>query len=365
VTEPLRGVRVCHLGHFDPNYPRNRIIAKALRRAGATVVTISDRRRFPRRTPTVGMRALAAGCDAFWVAYPGHSDVPVAKAVSVLRRAPTIFDAVVSFWDSAVNERGTASARSAAAYRHAVTERLACRLADALVLDTASHLEFWRSRYGVSRAKCHRIWLGADDDIMRPLPRGRADDSFSVLFSGGLLTLSGLETVLRAAAMLEGAGRDMRFVIVGNGEGQQLARTLIADLSLSSVSLVGSQPYEELPQLIADSDACLGTFSTSPKAGRAIPNKVFEAIACRRPVVTADTHAARELFSPRENILLCRPGDPAALASALAELQDNPPARDRIATRAHDLFRRELSIEATSRAVAKVVASALSPDRRG
>jgi glycosyltransferase involved in cell wall biosynthesis len=362
--QALRGVRVGHLGHFDPDYPRNRIIAKALRRAGATVVTMSDQRRFLRRTPRLAARAFAADCDVIWIAYPGHSDVPVAKAVSALRRAPTIFDAVVSFWDSAVNERRTASPRSLPACRHALTERVACRLADAVVLDTATHLDFWADRFGVPRAKCHRIWLGADDDVMRPLPRVRADDSFSVLFSGGLLALSGLETVLHAAAILERAGREIRFVVVGNGPGQQLARKLIADLSLTSTTLLGSRDYEELPQLIAESDLCLGTFGTSPKAARAIPNKVFEAIACRRPVVTADTRAARELFSPGEDILVCRAGDSAGLATLIADMHEDPLARERIATRAHDLFRRELSIEANSRAVAAVVTAVLTGDRR-
>ena len=40
-----------HFGHFDPAYARNRIIAKALGRAGASVTTVTDPRSFARRTP--------------------------------------------------------------------------------------------------------------------------------------------------------------------------------------------------------------------------------------------------------------------------------------------------------------------------
>jgi len=61
----------------------------------------------------------------------------------------------------------------------------------------------------------------------------------------------------------------------------------------------------------------LGIFGTSAKAGRVIPNKVFQALACGAPVVTADTAAARELLRDGESALLVPPGDPEALAAAI------------------------------------------------
>ena len=48
-----------------------------------------------------------------------------------------------------------------------------------------------------------------------------------------------------------------------------------------------------------------------------IPNKVFQALACGTPVVTADTPAARELLRDGESALLVPPGDPAALVDAI------------------------------------------------
>ena len=82
--------------------------------------------------------------------------------------------------------------------------------------------------------------------------------------------------------------------------------------------------YEQLPRELHRAGCALGIFGTSAKAARVIPNKVFQALACGTPVVTADTPAARELLEHESSALLVPAGDPEALASALRRLADGP-----------------------------------------
>jgi hypothetical protein len=114
-SEPLLGLTIGHFGHFDPGYSRNRILAKALRRAGASVVDIRDCRRFLARTPALARTGWKANPDLILVGFPGHSDVATAKLVSLRRRVPVVLDALVSLWETNVVDRRSVAARSVSA----------------------------------------------------------------------------------------------------------------------------------------------------------------------------------------------------------------------------------------------------------
>lgn len=354
----LHGLTVAHVGHFDPEYSRNRIMAKALRRAGATVLTVGDRRTYVHRTPRLARGLLGLRPDVVLVGFPGHADVAVARLAGLLRRAPVVFDAFVSLYETAVEDRQLIEPGSTAARRYALEDRIACRLATRVVLDTDTHLEYFAEQFGVPRRKLRRVWVGADDDVMRPGPP--PDDTvFRVFVYGSFVPLHGLEHVVRAAHALERRGEEVEIDIVGDGQTEADVRRLAGELGTTSVRFLGRRPYEELPALMAASHVCLGIFGTSGKAQRVIPNKVFDALAVARPVVTADTPAAREVLTHGQDAWLCPAGDPEALADAFTALKADAPSRERLAQRGHQLFRERFSIDALARDVAGVMLDAL------
>jgi len=94
-------------------------------------------------------------------------------------------------------------------------------------------------------------------------------------------------------------------------------------------------------------DVCLGVFGTSDKAARVVPNKVYDALAAGRPLVTADSAAARELLQDGRDALLVPAGDGAALAAALRRLLDRD-ERSRLGAAALELYRRRCTPEAVA-----------------
>ena len=197
--------------------------------------------------------------------------------------------------------RGSLPARSRHA-RCAPSIARRSRLADLVVADTEAHAALFRE---IGARRVEVCLVGAEERVFEPGWRQPAE--FSALFVGKLIPLHGLETILEAARRAP----DLRFRVVGSGQREELLRERPANVEWQAWV-----EYERLPGELNRAGCALGIFGTTPKARRVIPNKVFQALACGTPVITADTPAARELLRDGESALLVPPGDPDALAGA-------------------------------------------------
>lgn len=211
-------------------------------------------------------------------------------------------------------------------------DRTACRLADRVLLDTRAHAEFFSETFDLPPEKFWVLPIGADDAIFRPgTEASRGGDPYTVLHFGRYIPLHGLETVVRAAGILEKKGAACRFLMVGDGEERGKIQELVCQLGVRSVEFRDPEPPARLAETIRQADLCLGIFGETGKAGRVVPNKVYEAMAAGRPVITGDSPAAREFLRDGVDCLLCRRGDPAALAEAILRLRGDRTLSDRLA----------------------------------
>jgi glycosyltransferase involved in cell wall biosynthesis len=355
----LAGCRIAHFGHHDPQYSRNRILAKALTLSGAEVTQIADPRPYLRRTPRLLHEVARDRFNAILVGFPAHSDVPAARAVARSKRIPTVFDPLTSLWENAVIDRQAASPHSVRAAKYWLYDSLSCRLADLVLLDTQAHIDFFCDEFRLARSKFRRVWVGADEQVMTPREPPRQEDDLVVLFYGSFRPFQGVEHIVRAAHVLAQRGERVRFLLCGDGPTYRAVRGLSERLAVRNVEFVPRRSVERLADLIASSHVCLGVFGTNAKATRVIPNKVFDALACRRPVITGDSPAVRELLTDRDDVWLCPRGDEEALADAVVTLRHDRALRDRIADRGHTLFRQRLSTRALAPEVGEIVHRAI------
>jgi glycosyltransferase involved in cell wall biosynthesis len=252
--------------------------------------------------------------DALVVGYPGHFDLPAARRVA--RERPVVFNPLVSLADTLVHDRGRFRPGSLAARALARIDRAALRMADLVVADTAANAAFLAQLGGLQRVDA--CFVGAEERLFRP--GWMSGDAF--LFVGKLIPLHGLETILEAARRVP----ELPVRVVGTGQLEPLLRD-----RPQNVEWVPWIEYEQLADAFRSCRCALGVFGTSAKAGRVIPNKVFQALACGAPVITADTPAARELLVDGQNALLVPPGDPEALAGAMRRAAGDPDLLDGIA----------------------------------
>jgi glycosyltransferase involved in cell wall biosynthesis len=325
-------------------------VISCLRRVGVDVVerhapVWEGRRDSWRAGLGVGAR-LAAGearlarplppCDAIVVGYPGHADVPLARALA--GRRPVVFNPLVSLSDTLVGDRARFGPRSLAARALERIDRIALRAADLVVADTDANAGFLARLADLPRSEVAVCFVGTEERLFAP---GWAPaEPFTCLFVGKLIPLHGLETILAAARLAP----DVSFRVVGSGQ----LEALLADRP-ANVEWIPWVDYESLPVELHRCGCALGIFGTSDKTARVIPNKVFQALACGAPVVTADTPAARELLAGGESALLVPPGDPEALAAAVRRLRDEAGLAMRVAAGGAEAYRTRASEEVLGR----------------
>jgi len=201
-----------------------------------------------------------------------------------------------------------------------------------VLLDTRAHVEFFRETFGLPADKFWVLPIGADDRIFRPgPPRARNGRAFTVLHFGRYIPLHGLETVVRAAGLLQEKGAGCRFLMVGDGEERTKIEALVQSLGVRSIEFRSAELPERLAETIRDADLCLGIFGETGKASRVVPNKVYEALASEKPVITGDSPASREFLRDGVDSLLCRMGDPGALAEAILRIRNDAELAGRLA----------------------------------
>ncbi len=364
MSKPLDGLRICYFGHYDPEYSRNRIIQKVLRRAGAEVIDVNDHSVRLRRYYNLSKKIIREHFDLMIVGFMGHTDVPLAKLICRLRRAPLVFDVFISLYDTYVIDRGHYKPGSLMAHKLYYTDAIALRLADRVLLDTDTHIRYFKNTFGISERKFRRIWIGADDEVFRHQNNPVKNQGFTVLFFGTFIPLQGIEHIIAAASILERSGEDVRFVLAGSGQTYSRMREAVEREGIRNVDFLGRVVYENLPALIQRSDLCLGIFGTTPKAGRVIPNKVFESLAMSRCVITADTQAIGEALTHGENIWLVESGSGEQLAEAISTLKRDKPLRERIAKNGYEFFKQNFSLDALEKDVVRVVEEVLTNPMR-
>lgn len=137
----------------------------------------------------------------------------------------------------------------------------------------------------------------------------------------------GLANVLDAAQRLKDRD-DVRLLLVGAGAERD---ALIADANrrkIENVIFMPPQPKDSMPRVWRLCDVALVHLKADPVFAGVIPSKMFEAMACGLPLLLAapEGEATRIVAGTGAGVCVA-PGDPAALADAVARLADDATTR--------------------------------------
>jgi len=185
-------------------------------------------------------------------------------------------------------------------------------------------------------------------------PRRRHADArapVELLAVGRLQEPKDFVTLVRAARRLSG----VRVRIAGDGPDRPALEAELARLG-AAVELLGER--DDVPALLARSDVFV-----LPSRSEGMPMSVLEAMAAELPVVASAVGGVPELVSDGETGALVPPGDPEALAAALAPLVADAGMRARLGRAGRERVQREFGLDACRRAHLEVYRTSLGASR--
>ena len=346
-------MKVCYFGIYNPEYSRNKILISGLKKNGVDVLECrTDKKGILKYFDLINKYIdIKNDYEVMIVGFPGQQAMILAR---ILTKKPIVLDAFISLYDSMVLDRKLTGIKSLRAYYYWWLDKLSMGLADLILFDTNKHIEYASREFNIDSNKFIRIFLGANTNIFYPQKNSLKNRStFKILFYGTYIPLHGIEFIIKAAKLLE-VERDILFEIIGNGQEKNKILNLIHSLNLNNIVLSDNISTKELTKKISDADICLGIFGETDKAERVIPNKIFECIAMKKPVITADTPAIRELFDSSDLFLVKR-ADAQSIADAVIVLKNNYNLMKKISENAYEKTSKMTSINIISRQLIKEI----------
>jgi glycosyltransferase involved in cell wall biosynthesis len=259
--------------------------------------------------------------DLVWVPCFRQRDLRAARLWSKSKGIPLVFDPLISTYDKQVFERKKYPPGGFRAHRLLRWEKSLFQAADVVIADTREHARFFEETFAIPLERIVVVPVGAEEELFSPAPpgeKGMDRKAVEILFFGSFIQLQGPHIIVEAARRYQGPPVRWRFI----GHGPLLALCQKLAGSMKNIVFEPWVPYGDLPGRIRGADILLGIFGETPKAGRVIPNKVYQALACGKPVITclSEAYPPELVGNPESGIAWVPPGDPEALVAMVADL---------------------------------------------
>ena len=332
---------ICYFGSYDSEYARNRIIKKGLEANDFRIYECNSQGIVFRRywNLTRLFFRYVHKIDYIIVGFPGYFDMPLAFILGKIFGKKVFYDIFTSTYETYVVDRKVIDKNSFRAKFYYLVDWIGLKLADFVIVDTFAHGKFYNNTYGLNPKKQVLVYVGSDPDYFYPR---KMQEETDVLFYGSYQPLQGAEVIIEAASKLP----KTKFKMIGDGLSRRTTEDLAKKLNLKNVEFVNWLSLEKLATEIAKAKISLGIFSKSEKANVVIPNKVYDALATKKAVISASTKAMAEIINSNPgSIILVDKDNSQKLAQKLEDLLGDSATRRKYAINGYKLYKRMFTPE--------------------
>ena len=151
-----------------------------------------------------------------------------------------------------------------------------------------------------------------------------APSDFVLLYAGNHGAAQALTGVVEGMALLPPTSR-AHLVLVGDGVEKARLRDLATRVAPDRVHFLEPMARERLVPLMGEADAHLVTLADDPLFTVTMPSKVQSILSSGAPALVCAAGDAARVVTQSGAGTTCRPGDPAAFAAAVADLEGRTP----------------------------------------
>lgn len=173
---------------------------------------------------------------------------------------------------------------------------------------------------GVAKDKVE-YWPQYAEEFYQPMEKTSKSDAFVITFTGNIGRAQGLDILPKVAKILKEQNYKVRFKIVGDGRNKE---AFIEEIEKKDVSemfdMIGRKPAEEIPKILAESDAAFLSFMDNPLFAKTIPAKLQSYMACGVPIIASATGESKRIIEEAECGVCCPIGDAEQLANEITKV---------------------------------------------
>jgi len=149
----------------------------------------------------------------------------------------------------------------------------------------------------------------------------RLDDSFVLFYGGAINRHRGLQVVLHALKILISKNIDIRLWIVGDGSYKKSLEKQSVTLGISSiVRFHGQKTFNELLNILAESDAAIIPHVRTDNNDASSPNKLYQYMYLDKPIISSDCTSLKRIINETKTGFIYKHDSAEDLASLIEKL---------------------------------------------
>lgn len=179
-----------------------------------------------------------------------------------------------------------------------------------------------------------------------------------VLYFGALGEANNIPVILRAAKCLI-QYKDIVFMLVGNGMKRKEIEQAIDEMKLTNLLLHQAVPKDKARAYINAADLCIVTLLDIPLFHGALPTKLFDYMACNKPVLCGVSGEAKELIEEAQAGLIFSPNNEKQLADLILKTLDEIDAGPATAMNSFEFIKNNYGLSQMNRLIETLILNSM------